>query len=61
MNITKKATMQKTTEVNFSLNNVEQVFPNIDEVEQTDVKRLEQGNKVDERHVIFPDSHMSYN
>ena len=41
MNITKKATMQKTTEVNFSLNNVEQVFPNIDEVEQTDVKRLE--------------------
>ena len=53
--------MQKTTEVNFSLNNVEQVFPNIDEVEQTDVKRLEQGNKVDERHVIFPDSHMSYN
>ena len=44
----KKATIHKIIEDTFSLNNVEQVYPNIAEIEQTDVKRLEHGSKLDD-------------
>ena len=44
----KKATIHKIIEDTFSLNNVEQVYPNIAEIEQTYVKRLEHGSKLDD-------------
>ena len=54
-------TIDRIIEGSFSLNNVEQVYPNITEVEQTYVIRLEHGNSVDDTQVDFPDSYMSDN
>ena len=50
----KKATVHKILAGTFSLNNAEQVCPEIAEVEKTFVERLEEGNKVDETEVIYP-------
>lgn len=51
-------TIDRIIEGSFSLNNVEQVYPNITEVEQTYVTRLEHGNSVDDTQVDFPDSYI---
>ena len=57
----KKAAIHKIMEGSFSLNNVEQVYRNIAEVEQTYVKRSGHGNNIDDTQINFPDSYMSYN
>lgn len=55
----KKATINKIINGNFSLDNREQVFPEISEVEKVYEKRLEQGNQKDETIVDFPDENLS--
>ena len=50
----KKATVHKILAGTFSLNNAEQVYPEIAEVEKMYVEILEEGNKVDETEVIYP-------
>ena len=57
----KKAAIHKIIEGSFSLSNVEQVYPNIAEVEQTYVKRSGHGNNIDDTQINFPDSYVSYN
>ena len=58
-NQNKKATINKIINGNFSLDNREQVFPEISEVEKLYKKRLEQGNQKDETIVDFPDENLS--
>ena len=55
----KKATINKIINGNFSLDNREQVFPEISEVEKVYEKRLEEGNQKDETIVDFPDENLS--
>ena len=55
----KKASINKIINGNFSLDNREQVFPEISEVEKVYEKRLEQGNQKDETIVDFPDENLS--
>lgn len=43
----KKATINKIINGNFSLNNSDQVYPDIKEVENAYTKRLEEGNQID--------------
>ena len=56
----KKATIHKIIGA-FSLNNIDQVYPNIAEVDQTYGKPLKHGNKIDDKQVDCPDSCMSNN
>ena len=51
----KKATINKIINGNFSLNNSDQVYPDIKEVESVYIKRLEEGNKIDLTEVEFPE------
>ena len=57
----KKVTIHKIIEGTFSLNSVDQVYHNNTEVEQTYVKRLKHGNKIDDTQVYYPASCMSDN
>ena len=50
----RKATVHKILAGTSSLNNTEQVYPEIAEVEKTYIERLENGNKVDQTKVEFP-------
>lgn len=50
----KNATITKIINGNFSLNNAEQTFPDIKNVEETYVNRLENGNAIDETNVKYP-------
>ena len=50
----KKATIHKIINGNFNLNNREQVYPNIKDIEKTYVERLEQGNQIDETEADYP-------
>ena len=52
----KKATIHKIINGNFSFNNGEQVYPNIEDVEKTYVERSEQGNQVDEPEEDYPET-----
>ena len=54
----KKATIHKMIGA-FSLNKIDQVYPNIAEVDQTYGKPLDHDNKIDDTQVDFPDSCMS--
>ena len=51
----KKATINKIINGNFSLNNSDQVYPDIKEVESVYTKRLEEVNKIDLTEVEFPE------
>lgn len=51
----KKATVNKIINGNFSLNNTEQTFPDIKEVEEVYVNRLENGNTIDETDIKYPE------
>ena len=51
----KKATINKIINDNFSLNNSDQVYPDIKEVESVYTNRLEEVNKVDLTEVEFPE------
>lgn len=55
----KKATINKIINGNFSLDNMEQEFPNIEDVEDVYVPRLEEGNARDTTQVEFPDTQHS--
>ena len=51
----KKATITKIINGTFSLNNNEQVFPDIDKVEKVYEERLEKGNQTDNTRIQIPD------
>ena len=51
----RKATINKSINGTFSLDNQDQTVPNIEKVEETYVERLEQGNQMDETEVEFPE------
>ena len=52
----KKSTIHKIINGNFSLNNIDQVYPKIKDVENTYVERLEERNQVDEMDVDYPET-----